>query len=216
MIIVALEGCHGCGKTELCELFASRGYACLDEGFLDMPPNALHPQTLTMELAWVSAWMQRILAEAQLDSSRVIITDRSPFSAVFYTRGGRGALLAAVIEECLEELRQAGIEFYTVHMQVEAEALWARIQNRLVQEPERALYKENSRAWMDEVKRFYDSFGHWSFTVDNSKNQGLHEVVERLVAVLAARSPKFNEASKRVAKCGSPLLLRDDAMSLAC
>jgi predicted ATPase len=88
MIVIALEGTHGCGKTELLNKFASRGYCVLDEGFLDMPSSDMHPQTMVMELAWVSNWMQRIVQLMSLNS--VVITDRSPFSAVFYTRNNLG------------------------------------------------------------------------------------------------------------------------------
>jgi len=52
MIVLALEGCHGSGKTELSTLFAAKGYTVLDEGFLDMPSHLLHPQSIVMELAW--------------------------------------------------------------------------------------------------------------------------------------------------------------------
>ena len=46
MIVICLEGCHGCGKSSLCEKFQEAGYEVLDEAFLDMPEYALHPQSL--------------------------------------------------------------------------------------------------------------------------------------------------------------------------
>jgi len=162
----------------------------------------------------VSNWMQRILKVVDEDPERVVITDRSPFSAAFYTQNG-GKLLVPLIETCLGELKSLGIEFYTVHVKVDAEILWERIQQRLEIEPERALYKENSRAWMEEVKSFYDSFPLWSFTVKNNTGEGMEKVINELLGVLATRSPRFSEANKRYYSCGSPLTLHDDAASVS-
>ena len=49
--------------------------------------ESLHPQTLIMETAWVSAWFQRLLqlhhaADAETQKKVVYICDRSPYSAV--------------------------------------------------------------------------------------------------------------------------------------
>jgi RNase adaptor protein for sRNA GlmZ degradation len=56
MIVICLEGCHGCGKSSLLNHFDDSGYICLDEAFLDMPSYALHPQSLLMETKWVVSW----------------------------------------------------------------------------------------------------------------------------------------------------------------
>ena len=69
MIVIALEGCHGCGKTELTSLFAGKGYTVLDEGFLDMSSHLLHPQTLVMELAWLVPFCKRLLRMSKLTRS---------------------------------------------------------------------------------------------------------------------------------------------------
>jgi len=83
--------------------------------------------------------MQRLLLLAEQDPHRVVITDRSPFSAVFYTQQSNGALLEPLIVACLKDMRAHGVELYTVHVKVDADVLWRRIQTRLVAEPERAL-----------------------------------------------------------------------------
>ena len=156
--------------------------------------------------------MQRLVLLAEQDPNRVVITDRSPYSAVFYTRSGGGQLLVPIIQRCLSELKIHGVELYTVHVKVDANMLWERICDRLLVEPERALYKENSREWMDEVKGFYDNFPHWSFTVDNSAPQGLPLVVDNLVDALNMRSPMFSETNKRYQPgCSSPLISVDSA-----
>ena len=112
----------GCGKTELVETLSRRGWDVLDEAFLDMPRSlTLHPQSLTLEMRWVTDWcvtglrvsphsnpnpplaatklnsrrsrFARVLREFDSSGSsrKVLFTDRSPFSAALYCQGTKGA-----------------------------------------------------------------------------------------------------------------------------
>jgi hypothetical protein len=54
----------GSGKTELCKQFKDEKFWVLDEGFMDMPEYALHPQSLLMETSWVVNWFMRLLKHA--------------------------------------------------------------------------------------------------------------------------------------------------------
>ena len=144
----------GCGKTAICEEFSEADFWVLDEGFMDMPAYALHPQSLLMETTWVCQWFTRLLKKMSENKAagggvpgmeQVFIADRSPFSACFYSRRG-GELLDPVIREQIKEVREAaGIEVYTVYVKVEKEVLWNRIQSRLQNEPERKKYDEDKR-----------------------------------------------------------------------
>lgn len=135
-------GCHGVGKTAIAEYFESSGFAVLDEGFLDAPPTLLHPQSLLLESTWVCAWFERLMNEIQARRKAnkppaIMIADRSPLSAVFYTRS-HGHLLEPLIRRYVEELREAAhVVILTAHVTVEAEALWRRINDRLEREPHR-------------------------------------------------------------------------------
>ncbi len=40
----ACAGCHGSGKTALVQQFADMGFPVLNEGFMTMPNNIVHPQ----------------------------------------------------------------------------------------------------------------------------------------------------------------------------
>lgn len=192
-IVVCLEGCHGSGKTKLCEEFAARGFEVLDEAFLQMPEYALHPQSLVMETYWVAHWFQRLLKrhfELHRDSRknasgpkyRILIADRSPYSAVFYSRR-RGDLLEGVIQAQIEELRDnANIHIITVHVCVPRDVLWNRILHRLEREPERRKYREDSAEWLEETLRFYDNF-HWDYSVTNDKDT-IAEVMNGMVRKL--------------------------------
>jgi thymidylate kinase len=168
MIVICIEGSHGSGKSTLCKRFESAGYEVLDEAFLDMPDYALHPQSLLMETAWVCSWFQRILKHAKDESNamavdangrqKVFIADRSPFSAVYYSKN-KGELLEPLIREHICEVKAAAnIEIHTLLVNVEKEVLWNRIQQRLLREPERAKYNEGNREWMERTVKFYQTF----------------------------------------------------------
>lgn len=89
----------------------------------------------------------------------MFIADRSPFSAVFYAANKTGSLLEPVIRAHMKEVREAaGIEVYTVYLEVERELLWSRIQQRLKREPGRVKYNEDKREWMEATLNFYDNF----------------------------------------------------------
>lgn len=168
MIVLCVEGCHGSGKSSLCDRICSQsGFELLDEGFLDMPSTSLHPQTLMMESIWASRWFERILIKQRMcGDDKVIVADRSPFSAVYYS--GNGHLLDPIIQGCIDELKEkANIHIYTICIRVDESLLWNRIKQRLEHEPERARYNEDSIEWMRKTNRWYLS-RTWDFIVDNN------------------------------------------------
>lgn len=100
LVIVALEGCHGCGKTALVEEFEAQGYRVLDEAFMDMPAYALHPQSLLMETSWVCSWFERVLRiadrvrkEPSANSRKQV---RPPFAACVLSCTGAHCLSAVI------------------------------------------------------------------------------------------------------------------------
>ncbi|OWY90859.1 hypothetical protein PHMEG_00040818 [Phytophthora megakarya] len=200
LVVVALEGCHGCGKTALCEEFEAQGYDILDEAFMDMPAYALHPQSLLMETSWVCSWFERVLRLAdrvKSDRKQVFIADRSPFSAVLYSANGH--LLEPVIREQMREVQDfAGVQFYTVHVQVERELLWRRICARLELEPERLRLNEHKREWMEETLAFYESFS-WDLTVTNDE-RSVATIAENISRILREKDDTF----EAVYQCTKP------------
>jgi len=190
----------GCGKTEIVQEFANAGFATMDEAFMDMPSYcSLHPQSVVMETNWICGWFQRILKEAsQGDANKVLIVDRSPLSAVFYTRNKQGRLLAPLIAAQVLELKEVGIDIFTVHVKCDTDTLWQRIQRRLQLEPERALYKEDSIEWLHEVQAFYNNFEGWDFTVDNSVDDTriIRTVTRNIIDTVSTKSPKLSDARR--------------------
>ncbi|TYZ68667.1 hypothetical protein PybrP1_006760 [[Pythium] brassicae (nom. inval.)] len=202
LIIVSLEGCHGCGKTALCAEFEAQGYSVLDEAFMDMPSYALHPQSLLMETAWVCSWFERVLRLASrvrkekepANRQQVYIADRSPFSAVLYS--SKGHLLEPVIREQMREVeQQSNVQFYTVHVAVAPELLWSRIVRRLEREPERIRFNEHKRAWMDETLAFYNAF-QWDLTVANDE-RSVTTIAASISALLVAQDATFRAVYER-------------------
>ena len=169
MIVLCLEGCHGSGKTELKSAFSRNGYHVLDESFLEMPAFGLHPQSLMMETLWTYNWFSRVV-KLQYDLNKdktkrtIIISDRSPYSALFYCNNEKGSdILKLLINEQIKELEiNSGIEILTAHINCKDDVLWSRIQDRLLLEPERKELNEDSIEWMYKVQSFYRNF-NWDF-----------------------------------------------------
>eukprot|EP01139_Manchomonas_bermudensis_P006232 Amastigsp_a176725_62.p2 type:complete len:218 gc:universal Amastigsp_a176725_62:694-41(-) len=190
MLVICLEGCHGGGKSSLTQALQSEGWEVLDEAFLDMPHCALHPQSLTMEVSWMSFWFQRLLRMQKACTPRTVyFADRSPFSAVLY--GSKGHLIEPLVRESIEELKACDIHVITVYLRTESELLWSRISERLEREPERRKYKEDQKSWMSDVVSWYeDRAGLWDLVIENNGTIG--ELRRDLLVKISETIPTFS------------------------
>lgn len=170
-----------------------------------MPSYGLHPQSLVMETSWICSWFERILKFAKeyeksggSHENIVFIADRSPFSAVLYCNYGN--LLKPIIEQQLKEVKEhAGIDIYSILITVQHEVLWQRIQARLELEPDRALYKEDQREWMEKVSNFYNTFDQWDFEVDNTEEDvtmSLRSLMNRTLYKACKHIPRLHKVAK--------------------
>jgi thymidylate kinase len=184
MKVFCIEGCHGCGKTEIISELKKLGYTVFDEGFLDMPELGLNPQSFTMELIWVCEWIKRVLKtyKESVSKKKPYFADRSPFSALFYAPNG--TLMENVLRETIKDmLAGAGINIKSIYVRVESDILWERITSRLQREPHRVQYKEDSRDWMNTTVAFYESHTHlWNYVVQNDSPQ-IADVVNKIVMI---------------------------------
>lgn len=180
--VICLEGTHGSGKSSLCEELRKLGYPVLEEGFLDMPKGykSIHPQSVLMEMQWINNWFQKVLEIASSHKSDTIIfADRSPFSAIYYSNHGH--VFHDMIRCQIDELYSlANIDIRTVHIQVDQNILWQRIQQRLLLQPERVLLQENDKSWMEKTLSFYNSFT-WDYIVPNN-NQSLQATIDTILS----------------------------------
>lgn len=177
---------------------------------MDMPAYALHPQSLLMETMWATQWFRHVLEKASTlapeeRSRAVFVADRSPFSAVFYSRRD-GALLEPVIRSQIGEIaEEAGIHIITAHLAVDPELLWERIQSRLKLEPFRVKYREGEREWMDTTQSWYDGFD-WDVTIDNG-SQSIPELLDLAMEAIREASPharRLLDAASISVGSGSP------------
>jgi thymidylate kinase len=165
--IYCIEGCHGSGKTKIVERLKSEGESVLDENFIGMPSLGIPPQSFTMELIWICRWFERALQLAA--NPGVYFADRSPFSAILYAEWG--VLLKPIIAQNLVDLKRAGIDIVNIYISVDEEVLWQRISSRLILEPARKQYNENSREHMARVLEFYKSHEDlWHHIIDNTSD----------------------------------------------
>lgn len=177
-----------------------QGFETMDESFMDQPAycDKLLPQCVIMETKWICNWFDKVMTKASQfkDSGRtdtILFTDRSPYSAIAYCDDGKS--IESMINAYVDELRELlGIEIYTVVIKVEENKLWSRIQDRLKREPERAQYKEDSRAWMQQISQFYESSNKWNFCVDNSsEDDGMKSLVSRVLRIVEEKIIKMPE-----------------------
>ncbi|QYB17588.1 hypothetical protein PV-S19_0224 [Pacmanvirus S19] len=180
MKIICIEGCHGCGKTEIISQLG-KNYNVLDEGFLEMPKFTLPPQSFTMEFMWMSKWVERVLKLQIKNPSGVYFADRSPFSVLFYAPNGN--ILELTINKIINDLKiYANIEIITVYIDVQENILWNRIQERLKIEPYRRNYNEHKYSWMETTLKFYRENNHlWTHKIEN--NNDINIVVGDLVNI---------------------------------
>lgn len=192
VIIICLEGCHGSGKTNIINKLKSAGYSVLDENFIGMPSLGMNPQSFTMELIWVSRWIERALELKKTSTGAnegkkpaFYFADRSPYSAILYAEWG--LLLKPIINQNIIDLKRVGIKIVNIYVKVEKEVLWNRICERLKREPGRKDYNENSRDHMTKVLDFYQSHDDlWNYEVDNT-----NENIDRTVAEVLSLADTF-------------------------
>eukprot|EP00768_Dysnectes_brevis_P003200 gnl/Dysnectes_brevis/2296_a2702_1614.p1 GENE.gnl/Dysnectes_brevis/2296_a2702_1614~~gnl/Dysnectes_brevis/2296_a2702_1614.p1 ORF type:complete len:204 (-),score=44.04 gnl/Dysnectes_brevis/2296_a2702_1614:64-675(-) len=193
MRVICFEGCHGVGKSTVINNLKERGFQTLDEAFLDMPSyTSLAPQSLTMEMTWISLWFTRLLRikeQCQDPESAIFFADRSPFSAIYYSKTDQTTRqhIEFIIRSQIEELKaSAGIEITTVLLTVPPSTLWSRIQTRLGLEPERRKYNEHMRSWMEETYSWYEMF-RWDYRLCTERK--VDAVVESVHKILGCGMP---------------------------
>ncbi|CAL6011105.1 Nucleoside/nucleotide_kinase [Hexamita inflata] len=170
MKVFCVEGCHGVGKSSLLEGL-QQSYPVLDEMFTDMPSyNFISSQSLPMEFIWVANWFQRLLKIYTTDYHPIVFADRSPYSAVYYSKSGSETQnqLKLLIKSMTLELKNHGIQIETICVQVSKNILWNRICQRLQLQQFRLQYNEDSYEWMEKTWQFFNDFD-WDHRITNDE-----------------------------------------------
>jgi thymidylate kinase len=182
MKIVAIEGCHGSGKTKVCKELKDRGFTVLDENFMNATEkfDELHPQTLLRETIWAIQWMDNIHSVREIDYAKeknVIFVDRSFWSAVCYFKPTENQAecrksLQTILKSQWEELLslKPELDLKCVYLKVDKDTLWKRVKKRLKIEPDREKYYEGDKQWLHQCHTFYDKdYAHlWDYVVENT------------------------------------------------
>jgi thymidylate kinase len=167
VIVIAFEGCHGVGKTELMKKFANK-YICLDESFIPIVKTKFNPQSFYLELNWAIGWFKRLEnicspffnTENELFKKEgVIIADRSPYSSIIYSQNGE--LMKSSIDEIKKEFKQKGIYIIVIHVKDSVDNIWKRVQKRLKNEPWRKALNEDNKLWLEQIYAKYEKLNIW-------------------------------------------------------
>jgi len=84
-----------------------------------------------------------------------IIVDRSPFSAMIYTKTGT-KIMFETVKHLMTEFEKKGISLVLIYVTKAEDEIWKQIQERLVREPWRKEFDENKRSHLKNVLKKYE------------------------------------------------------------
>ena len=154
--VFLIEGINGVGKTTTINSLMEQGFCCVQENFMgseDKPTSRLHPQSLILEMHWATRLLMEVVKLSE--EHKIIICDRSPFTACIYTRKG-GISVLPCLKQMDSILNDLFINCVTIKLVDDKEVIWDRVLKRLEKEPEREKYGEGDRKWFDLVWDSYE------------------------------------------------------------
>lgn len=157
VIVVALEGIHGVGKTTVINMLKEAGRTVIGEEFMDTAMNKYSPTGIPRQVVWLANWIQRVVKASETTQRRnVLYIDRSMFSALMYNTNEKDKdVMEYMIQKSLAELKDMGIKVYTVLLTDDKQDAWKRIQTRLEKEPFRIEFNEHKQ---EHYKRVWNEY----------------------------------------------------------
>jgi len=177
MIIVALEGAHGVGKSKIINELQKNGNTILQEKFMTQEIPFLSKFSTYSQTLNLVTWVKDVL-EYKRRGCKLLFTDRSPYTTLIY---GSEQIYSELVKKLLTELKEANIDIVTVHITCEKEEHWNRILARLISEPERSEYNEQSREWFEYTREMYNKYT-WNHVVDNDILSNTVKTIEDLAS----------------------------------
>lgn len=169
MYIYCIEGNYGIGKSTLINNIRARigDLHFINEGFMELYSKEMDPNGVINEIEWISSWFKRVieLNESNKRLSKIVIADRSPYSALFFMKSCISEM-KTIIDNMILELKNYDIHVVTIHLKTERELNWNRVLKRLESEPHRLSFKENDRCKFDSVYNKYEEFV-WDHEIEN-------------------------------------------------
>ncbi len=182
VFVVSLEGEPATGKSTI---LSGLGFPIiLHEGFGSSDPHdVLHPQSFSRELEWAVDYFKRIRIAAsrffKKGTGGIIVTDRSPYSAVIFADSNND-LLYATIRAMEDEHEKHGMKFFRVRLFAGIDTLRDRILSRIDVEPWRKELHEDDIEYMMGTRNKYDRYiSLWDTTVRNDEGD-IVDVIEKV------------------------------------
>lgn len=174
--IYSLEGVHGVGKTSICSALKNKGFAVIDEGFMDEEDfgdyissfsSSEKSHTFALELEWVGRMFKKIckLCSYQRKVGKVlkgniIITDRTYITPLIYgaltSLGELGFLTVCKdIEKNIEQ--DFSVKFKNILLErPDLDGVFSHVISRLKEDPIREKLNEGEFNYLKSIKQEYD------------------------------------------------------------
>lgn len=172
MKVFSLEGNYGIGKSTLFEKMSKmdelNSIYFMNESFIELCNKNTDPNGIITEINWISSWFNRII-EYKNNGVEYVITDRSPYSPLFFTKTQHIDSLEFIIHDMINELKSYDVQLITLHLNTEMDVNWNRIMNRIEKEPKRRIFNEDN---YDRFVLLYTKFNQfkWDIAVNNDEH----------------------------------------------
>ena len=192
VVVVALEGIHGVGKTTVINMLKEAGRTVIGEEFMDTAMNKYSPTGIPRQIVWLANWIQRVVRVAEDTQRRnILYIDRSMLSALMYNTVEKDKdVMEYIIQKSIGELKDMGIKIYTILLTDDKQEAWTRIQERLEKEPHRVEFNEHK---IEHYKRVWNEYycthrNMWNASLESPIHlekkvvlQKIDNIVERLL-----------------------------------
>jgi len=143
LIVYAIEGVHGAGKSTLIAELKEHGKHVLEENFIDLEIlEDFKCNDVTTGIVWLNSYVERVCKfRKENPMAKILFTDRGPISAAVYRN--ELALMEALVHKVEKELAETGIIIMYLYLKQPLSTLQKRLMERLKVEPQRKKFNEH-------------------------------------------------------------------------
>lgn len=196
MLVVAIEGPHGVGKTTIINQLREDGYVTIPEDFLELERHNTELGGTFHALKWVVNWFDKVLSFHEKNPSPAIIfTDRSFLTTRIYdpTNLTKRTLVDALEDQILKG--DININFLPICIFPAETENMRRIEQRMddLGDPKRLHLNELSRDHLQQVRQEYKTtlskeYGH---AIINNTNLSPKECLQEILDIVKQRYPHY-------------------------
>lgn len=178
MHIYCIEGNYGIGKSTLINKMQQLNVGFINEGFMELYSKEMDPNGVINEIEWISSWFKRVIELNRTATNRIVIADRSPYSALFFMKSCISEM-KIIIDNMILELKNYDIHVITIHLKTQRGLNWDRVLKRLKYEPHRNVFSEDNREKFDLLYDKYNEF-KWDHEVEND-DASIENIIKLLI-----------------------------------